>query len=262
MKKYYLITFILITSVCGAQVGIGTTSPQKELHVAGTNSTIRIEKLDAVNSSTYNDGLKPAPAFVDGYGDLTLGNNPGSSLTLPINFLLIIDNFLEDNPYGYNETDEENNTGLVINNPIGAFSVVQEITNIPISVPQDAFIEVKYGITLYAKGEDMSAHPPPFVDVNYGIAIGMKAFFCVDLDNDGIIDPAEFNTKYGVKAQYFETLIGGVSGYPYMNGQAYIELPEGDYGLHFFGEVNDHFFSYTSVGFGGREDYLKIRIYN
>ena len=262
MKKYYIIAFLLIVPVCNAQVGIGNTNPQEGLHISGANSTIRIEKLDMINSSTYNDGLKPAPAFVDGNGDITLGNEPGSSLALPINFLVIIDNFLEDNPYGYNEPGEENKTGIVINNGIGEYSVVQELINIPISVPQQAFIEVKYGVTLYAKGEDMTAHPPPFNDVSYGMTIGMKSFFCIDMDNDGNIDPTEFSLKYGVKSQYFETLVGGVSGYPYMNGQAYVELPEGDYGLHFYGEVNDHFFGYTSVGFGGREDYLKIRIYN
>jgi hypothetical protein len=262
MKNNYLIAFLFISSVCNAQVGIGTTNPQEELHISGVNSTIRIEKLNSVNSPLNNDGLKPAPAFVDGNGDIALGNEPGISTGKPINFLVIIDNFIVDNPYGYNEPDEENDTGLVINNPVGETIMWKEITTIPITVPQKAYIEVKYGITLYAKGEDMSAHPPPYIDVNYGQAIVMEAFFCVDLDNDGTIDSSEFSTKYGIKAQYFETLVGGISGYPYMNGQAYLQLAPGNYGLHFFGLVKDHLFSYTSVGFGGREDYLKIRIYN
>lgn len=54
-----------------AQVGIGTTMPQQELHVAGTDATIRIDGLNASNNM-HNDGTKDAVVHVNSEGDLIL----------------------------------------------------------------------------------------------------------------------------------------------------------------------------------------------
>ena len=90
----------------------------------------------------------------------------------------------------------------------------------------------------------------------------MIAFFCIDLDNSESIEPNEYSKKYGLKGQYFETQVGGISGFPYMNGQGYLTLEAGPYNIYFFGIVNDHSDHYTSVGFGGKRDYIKVRIFN
>ena len=97
--------------MCIAQVGIGTTNPQKELHIAGASSTIRIENLNTTNSAAFNDGVKISPVFVDGNGDLTLNSGYGSAGVEPLNFLLDIPDFIPDGAFG---------TGTVVNNPIGA----------------------------------------------------------------------------------------------------------------------------------------------
>ena len=52
-----------------AQVGIGTTSPLQELHIAGTTSTIRIDGLNNTNN-TNNNGTDLAPIAVNASGDL------------------------------------------------------------------------------------------------------------------------------------------------------------------------------------------------
>lgn len=268
MGEKYFIVILFISSLCSAQVGIGTITPEKELHIAGINSTIRIEMIDDFNSPTNNDGIKPALAFVNAEGDIKLGTGTGLSGG-PFNFLIDKHNFIPDNPYGWNTAGEVNTTGVVINSEVGQATNTDIIIFISFTVPHDALIEVKYGITLYVKGEDMSANPPDmsadpprYVDIEYGQAINMITFFCIDLDNDGFIDASEFSKKYGLKGQYFETQVGGISGFPYMNGQGYLTIEAGTYNICFFGMVNDHDDNYTSVGFGGKPDYLKIRVYN
>jgi len=92
MKKNTLyITTLFFCNFIFAQVGIGTENPQQELHVAGPTSTIRIESLNSTNEPILNDGVKLAPAFVTGNGDITLdpsgwntGGGPGTNE--PLNF--------------------------------------------------------------------------------------------------------------------------------------------------------------------------------
>jgi len=47
-----------------------------------------------------------------------------------------------------------------------------------------------------------------------------------------------------------------------MNSQGYANIPAGNHSLVFFGEIIDGTAKFTSAGFGGDLDYLKIRLYN
>lgn len=257
MKKIVLILIcILFTKIGHAQVGIGTTSPLQELHIKGVNSTIRIESQNSINNPTYNDGIKSPPAYVDGNGDIVLGNGSGVNGTPPINFLIDVPNFAPDDPYGTGYR-----TGKVINNTTTDVSVEGEITTVIITVPQDAIIEVKYGITMIVAGQDILANLPNIFYPTYDQAVAMQTYIRVDVGNNGL-DPTENGKVYGRKGLYYETNYGGIIGYPYMSGQAYFTVPAGDHKLYFYGLVRDNLGSYTSVGFGGAQDYLKIRVYN
>ena len=248
-----LITTLLTTFHLWAQVGIGTTNPQEMLHIAGPNSTIRIESLNSINSPTENDGTSLVPLFVDGKGDITFGNGYGTGVE-PFNFLIDIPDFIDDNPYGIG------NSGIVVNNNnLGESTVEGLITTVLIDVPQDAMVETKYGITMIVSGNDITTGSVSYP--TYDVAITMATYFVVDIDSDGL-SAAEQALKYGHKGQAFETNYGGTIGYPYMNSQAYFTLPAGSHTLYFYGVVNDSATTYTSVGFGGDKDYLKIRIYN
>ncbi|SDF14839.1 hypothetical protein SAMN05421855_106137 [Ulvibacter litoralis] len=89
----YKITFFVFSFftiyLSTAQVGIGTTDPQKDLHVAGTESTIRIDGLNSVNNSENFGGTSKYNVLVDNNGDLTLGKLSGeissaSSMSSPV----------------------------------------------------------------------------------------------------------------------------------------------------------------------------------
>lgn len=257
MRKFSF-AVVLFTCFCGfSQVGIGTNEPQKDLHIAGQYSTIRIEKLNSVNSPQYNDGIKPSPAFVDGNGNISIYGGMGSGIQ-PIIFLIDVPNFLEDNPYNY--ISPWDHTGIAINNEVGVSSVEEVIdNNIIFTVPFESLIEIKYGVTLYVRGSDITV-TPPFLEPVEHKSVSILTYFCVDIGSNGLSGD-ELDKKYGINGQYFETVNGGAPGNPYMNGQSYFNLPEGTHTLYFFGQVNDSSSSHTSVGFGGEEDYLKIRIY-
>ncbi len=246
----------LTTAISFAQVGIGTLTPQATLHVAGANSTIRIESLDAVNSPTLNDGVKIAPLYVTGNGDISLaGNGFGTSSAEPLNFLIDVPNFIDDDPYGLGF-----GSGTVVNsNDSGETLVEGEIARVTLSVPQDATVEVKYGITLLVSGVDITTGALAYVV--YDEAVSMQTYFSVDIDSNGL-DATEKARRHGYKGQCYETNYGGSIGYPYMNSQGYLTLPAGTHELYFFGVVNDDASNYTSIGFGGDKDYLKIRVYN
>ena len=254
--KRILHSFILVFLGLGfsnAQIGIGTVNPQEDLHVFGATATVRIEKLNSTNSPLYNDGVNLAPVYVDGNGDLVLGNGTGSSGQLPLNFLIDITNFIPDSPGVYS------GTGTVINNDTSESTDSGQLTSVAITVPQDAMAEVKYGVSMLISGTDINTGTLSYI--TYEEAIMVETYFVVDLDSDGL-SATELAKVYGRKGQYYETNYGGSIGYPYMNGQAYLTLPAGNHTLYFYGQVNDQTTSYTSVGFGGATDYLKIRIYN
>ncbi|RXR21074.1 hypothetical protein EQG63_03805 [Flavobacterium amnicola] len=255
MKKILYISFLIFTCGVFSQVGIGTANPQKELHVAGTTSTIRIEKLDAVNSPTLNDGVKLAPVYVTENGDLTLTPpnyttaGPPAVPGAPLNFLITLQNFIPDGALGY---------GVVLNNGLGVTNASGLIQTVPFTAPQSALIEVKYGVTVLLSDVDINVGPSAFADIS---ARNFKVYFHIDLNNDGL-DAAELSKKYGVKGQSYASFNQGIIGYPYMNSHGYANIPAGNHSLKFFAETNDGTNLYTSAGFGGAQDFLKIRIFN
>jgi len=78
MKDLLIAISIFLCLFVNAQVGIGTTDPQQDLHISGNNSTIRIDGLNSSNNS-YNYGSRPAPIYTNSDGDLTIPPSPTSS---------------------------------------------------------------------------------------------------------------------------------------------------------------------------------------
>lgn len=262
MKKLYYFFFSFIFSISFSQVGIGTSNPQQELHIAGSTSTIRIEGLDDVNDPLNDGPGNLTPVYVTSDGNLTLEPpryiSGGTGYELPINFLIDTPNFVPDNIMGL--PAPYTNHGRVITSDIGNESVTQLIHTVTIDVPYASMIEFKYGMSVMYSSSDLSAPPysPSFIidekTRNYQI------FFSIDINSDGL-SMAEYNHQYGRKGQYYGSTKGGVRAFTYMNSQGYATLPAGTHTIYFYGEVNDPIDTYTSIGFGGANDYLRIRVY-
>lgn len=260
MKNQYL-SILLYTSIVFSQVGIGTTNPQEQLHIAGNTSTIRIEGLSNANNP-LNDGVKNARVYVDSNGDLTLSppnyvaGGSGNS-NLPFNFLIDVPNFIPDNIHSLPAPYD--NLGRIINSDLTQETVEGIIHSVTFTVPAACTVEVKHGVTLVISGSNMLT--PSLAYINDNKTRTIETYFCFDINNDGL-SPAEKALQYGNKGQFYCSVAGGSLGYPYMNSQGYVTLPPGTHSIHFFGVVNDPPNSFTSVGFGGATDYLKLRVYN
>ena len=254
INKYTKYLLLVVSPILWGQVGIGITDPQADLHIGGDSSTIRIEAMNSTNSP-YNNGTDLAPVFIDGTGTISLGNGNPYGDTPPFDFLQTSNNFIPDDPYGLGY-----GTGTVINNDdLGTTYSEGQLTSITVNMTQDSIIEVKYGITLLVSGYDLTTGLLTYP--TYGEAFSMGTFFVIDIDSDGL-SPSELSKRYGHNALSYDTDYGGIIGYAYLNGQGYLTLPEGIHEMYFYGTVEDHSSSYTSVGFGGVTDFLKIRIYN
>lgn len=70
MRKKLLIICLLYQFHAICQIGIGTENPQQDLHIAGTDATIRIDGLNQTNHIN-NDG-NDTKIFIDTNGKLTL----------------------------------------------------------------------------------------------------------------------------------------------------------------------------------------------
>ena len=165
-------------------------------------------------------------------------------------------NFIPDDPHGYGSGNE---TGIVVDNDdLGTTIVDEELAEITFTTPQEALLEIRYGITTLVKGSSMLVAPPWSEPATF-MASQIKIYFYIDYNDDGL--GPELTEIYGLNGVYHESSLGGIGGYPYINGQGYAEIPVGTHAIHFFGSVKDHGTTFTSVGFGGAEDYLKIRIF-
>jgi hypothetical protein len=262
MKKHYLLLVMLCSIFTFGQVGVGTTTPQESLHIGGNTSTIRIEGLDQFNDPLNLGATELTPVFVDNQGNFTLVKPSYTSgdtgYVLPLNFLKYDTNFVPNNPLGL--PAPFNNYGVVINSDLSNESEAGVIEKIEINVPTNSMIEVKYALSLYFSSTDLS-NPPYVTGITDKNTRVIQTYFCVDINSDGL-SAAEESLKYGFKGQYYASDKGGTRGYPYMNTQGYADLPAGNHTIYFYGVVNDAPGIYTSVGFGGANEYLKIRLFN
>ena len=155
MKRSLLYTFLvcLIVSIhTNGQIGINTTNPEEDLHIAGSNSLLLIDGFNDTNNTNNNGTNSNTRIFADTNGDFVLGDASD-------NFFLAVnsDNYLDDVE---NPTSLVNQTGnsfgyTSAGNPSDAIGSVFRLT-------RNAIVEINYSLSwsLY----DASASPSKRID--------------------------------------------------------------------------------------------------
>lgn len=179
-KTYILYILILATSISYCQVGINTTTPQEELHIAGPTSTIRIEGLNNINNVNNLGTGSTTPVYVDADGDLILG-------TLTDNVAILFDS--ED--YLMNVQDPTN----LINQTGGGAGFSQGGipiggTAISFTLTKPAIVEINYAVT-WTVGKNVA--PNSRID-DFRARIVQTAMY---FRQNNYLGPAVINDYYG-----------------------------------------------------------------
>lgn len=108
MKNIFTLPALVLSLYSFAQVGIHNTNPQEKLHIAGSNSTIRIEGLNASNNPLNLGTNENTRVYANGNGDLVLSTKPAN-----IEILFNPENYLADPlDTGGSDTNQVNQTGV------------------------------------------------------------------------------------------------------------------------------------------------------
>ncbi len=220
--KCVMVFMLLLFNIdTNAQVGINTSSPQQQLHIASDvgTETIRVQSLDAANNA-YNGGdvngdldltNDTFPLYVDENGELTLEYKPVY------------------NSDGYDAIDDAslptNSVTLLANDTDGKADV--QITLFTVTVNRPSILEVKYNLSFDVYLNSGKAT----ISDNYARRI--STYFI--LSGVG-------TRKYGpVSKCYSSGSTSSVNGTMYNASTAYIQLPAaGDYHIQFYGEVSSN----------------------
>jgi len=202
-KATFAFTMSLATCLAlTAQVGINTTNPQTQLHLAGTgaSNTIRIESLNSTNN-VINNGIDNAVVAVNSNGDL----------------------ILQDSVHNFSVDANESNTffasPVALSSPSGAFgfSLVHSET---FTLTRETLIEVVF----WTGCEILNADGVSFVDDGQPRIYGGIAF----LDNGagGILQDIVYsaNTYTNADTTPFSFI---TTAHFSVGGNGYIFLPAG-----------------------------------
>ena len=217
MQNYLTFAFVLL-GVAGmtAQVGINTSNPQQDLHIAGNDATLRVEGLNSTNNS-YNGG--------DVNGDLDLTNDTFPLYVDQAGVFTLEPNFFE-NSEDIDAIDDScistNTVTLPISDADGQASTA--IYTYTITVPRETILEVHYRISfdIYANSS--------YTVLSDNFARRVSTFLTVT----GQL------REYGIVSKcYSSGVVASQFGHMYNSANTYITLPSaGTYTITLNGEIS------------------------
>lgn len=231
MKKQLLYLFCsLLFGISFSQegfVGINTSDPQQKLHIAGLDSSFRIEMLDSINNLSNRSTIN-APLYVDADGLLTL------------EFELLHNTNTGD------EIDVESESSSITQ--FGVENVDQEIFSKTVTVARDSYLEIKFSLSFEVylnEQQDKITDQIARVIRNYILLNGSTA------------------RRYGMTTKcYINSHSQGVNTTYYNNASTYIFLPAGTHVISFHGSIGSgSLVDSTHVKFGVDQDQILMRIY-
>jgi hypothetical protein len=141
MRKIITYIGLIVTTVSLAQVGVNTTTPVQELHVAGATENVRIEGLSTTNNVDNLGVGSSTRVYADADGDLVLGSSAET-----IELLIDFENYLVD---GNNTSGATNNQILQTGGGNGytATGIQNDIPGSIFTLTKNAIVEVNYSIS-------------------------------------------------------------------------------------------------------------------
>lgn len=242
MKKILYTLVVLLSTIPGyTQVGINTTTPSEELHVAGATSTIRVEGLNETNNPLNLGDKQNSKVYVDADGDLVLANSPAD-----IGILFNPANYLDDPlDTGGPNSNVINQTGVGSGYAEAGWPRVIGPGTSTFTLTRPAIVEINYSISynIYKSGipiDDFHARTAQFYMY---LRSGSHTGPIVAIDYDG--NPLNFAGNAGAlgySGNFYtngnSSGAGGTEGYDkvfYATGHDYVKLGPGTYSPMFSG---------------------------
>lgn len=240
-KTLYTLATLLLTITGFAQVGVNTTSPSEELHVAGSTSTIRVEGLNETNNSFNLGDKQNSRVYIDTDGDLVLADSPAD-----IGILFNPANYLEDPlDTGGADSNQINQTGVGSGYSQAGWPRVIGPGTSTFTLTRPAIVEVNYSISysIYKSGNPIDDFHARTAQFYVYFRSGSHTGPIVATDYDG--NPLNFAGNVGAlgySGNFYtngsSAGAGGTEGYDkvfYATGHDYVKLGPGTYSPMFSG---------------------------
>ena len=273
MKRYFVIAIVLLNFIAFGQVGINTTNPVEELHIANATSSVRVDGLNFPNNANNLGNGNTSRVFVDAEGDLVLG-----AATNNIEIVFNPFNYLDDpQTSGGATANVINQTGTGSGYTNAGWPRVIGAGSSTFTLTRPAIVEINYSLSwlIEKSGNPIDDGHARIIQTFMVLRRGGPSGALVSVDYEGV--PITLGGALGLNGQFHSNLtVTGAAGHPYdgagtandivnkycyNTGTDYIKLGPGTYCPMFFGQCavgNTGGTGAVKMWIGGGQDEVQI----